>query len=590
MLSEGYELDSVRRGMLEMARREMEPIRVYRPMDKQLPIHESKAAEVLVRGGKRSGKTLAVAMEFAARILGIPITRPDGQKIPLRYKTPTKDNPRLYWVIGFDVNHIGQTLYHRLFTPGLGCNYRIIYDDKLLCWRAFNEADPEEAKRFNESKLSPPLIPDRVIDHKTWHMESAAGNIFKSVKLLNGATICAYPSTGDHAKQGDAVDGIWIDEDVANAKFLKEWQDRLMTTDGWLLWSVWPHVTNSALIKCMDRAKECEGEDDPPIQCYTLIGSENIYSSKKGILHGLARMDDEDDVAHRDRGDIEGLLGNLRMYDFAPAIHMLQPKKIQKPENPNELLSSVMYRYGRFPVEWTRYLGIDPSHTRTAILFGVVPPPEWEGVQLGSRIIIENELVLKKHTPAMMAKELANLTSGLRFEAFVMDQQVGRQVNVGNDMTVFDSYSKQFQIYGICSSSTKFGFAKGCNEKVKRRRTVRQLLEPDEYGWPRLMITQSRTRWTQEEFFSYTKRQQSTSDGDIIMDEPINERAKDCMQALEYLCQYVQERFDNGTAYQMPEVVSGRGSPAYQAAMALIKKEQESGMSGYVHLGPGAAA
>lgn len=483
-----------------------------------------------------SGKTLSVAMEVASRILGVPITGADDQVIPLRYRACSKNDPGLYWVIGFNIDHIGQTIYHRLFSPGLGCNYRIIYDQELKRWRAYNQADPKDTARRKESQLSPPLIPPRMIDQESWHMESSAGNIFKSVKLYNGVTICAYASTGDHAKQGDAVDGIWIDEDIENASFLKEWQDRLITNNGWLMWSVWPHVSNFALVECFDRAKAEEGAEKPKIKVFTLIGSENQYSSKEGIEAGLARMSDEDDLAHRDRGDIEGLLGSIAMYNFATALHLARPRQFepgQKPDNGHELICSLIQRYGKLPDEWTRYLAIDPSHTRTACLFAVVPPPEWEGISIGDKLILEGELVLQRHTPRPFAEALAKRVSGLKFEAFIMDQQIGRMTTVGSDVTVFESYSREFAKLGILSRQTKSGFLRGCNDKQFRRRQVRLMLEPTQDGYGKLVLIERGTHALQKEFHTYRKKQlPASTSGDgkpVVIDEPVNERSHDCM-------------------------------------------------------------
>ena len=570
----------------------MHPLKVYRPTPAQLPFHESGSSQNLVRGGKRAGKTIAAAMEFASRVLGVPITRPDGTKIPLRYPKPTKKNPRLYWVIGFDIKHIGQTIYHRLFSPGLGCGFRVVTDKATGQWKAWSRND--EPEREEESVLSPPLIGDHLIVPGSWHMESAAGNIFNSVRLTNGATICAYASTGDHAKQGDAVDGIWIDEDVVAAEFVKEWDDRRISTRGWLIWSVWPHVANWALVKKIQEAKRLE--EAPPegqyIRAFTLIGSENPFSSREGITEALDEMGDEDEIAHRDRGDIEGLLGSIRIYDYGPNIHAIKAKELTspKPENVYQLLCSILNRFGRLPQEWTRYLAIDPSNTRTACLVGVVPPPEWERFNLGKRLIIEKELILRRHTPQMLAETLVNQWGQDRFEAFIMDNQIGRQTTVGNDVTVFESYGRQFAKVGFMSRLTKSSFMSGCKDKQKRRRTVRDLMEPNNEGWPTLLLIESKTTATQKEFGTFQKKRMKINDRMVVVDEAANERDHDCMAALEYLCQYVQDRFEENTAYVDPESVQGaRRSGVYQAAMAL-KSRLNATSGGYVHFGPGAHA
>lgn len=537
-----------------------------------------------------SGKTLATVMEFGSRVLGKPIYRPDGTPIKKRFRPPTPKNPRLYWVIGLDVQHIGQTLYHRLFSPGLGCDFRIIADGSGG-WRAYNPNQDEE--QYDKTILCPPMFGEHIIEPNSWHMESAAGNIFKSVRLLNGATICAYATTGDHPKQGDAVDGIWLDEDTANAEFLKEWQDRLSTRRGWFLWSVWPKVANEALIKTVERGRKYEddGVEDPPIKILQLIGSENLYSDKKGVAEMLARMDDDDDEAHRDQGDITAFISGRQMYDFGTNIHVLRPTPdIEKPENPYTVLTKLLSLDKKYPSTWTRYLSIDPSHTRTAVLVGVVPPPEWLGVDMGDRLIIEGELVARKHTPSMLAQALQEALGPVTFEAFVMDQMIGRQTTVGADQTVFAAYEAEFRRRGLVSRLTGSGFMRGCADKSLRRRTVRRLLEPLDGGYPSLLVSNKCPQLIKE-FFSYRKKEVKDHQGRAVpMDDPANERVHDCMAALEYLCQYVSERFRDATAYVEPAQARTKGSFAYHSAMAMQKKMQEQEQGGYAHMGPGERA
>jgi hypothetical protein len=585
--SRNPELDEILAGMAELELREMHPLRVYRPTEFQLPVHESPASEVLTIGGKRSGKTIAVVMEFASRILGIPITREDGTQIPLRFRSPTAKNPGLYWVIGFDVNHIGQTLYHRLFSDGLGAgaNFRIIRDLKTQKWRSYNPNFDRE--RYKESRLSPPMFGEHMIDPKSWHMESAAGNVFKSVRLRNGANIYAYPSTGDTAKKGDAVDGIWIDEDIERGSYLKEWQDRLMTNRGWFLWSVWPQVANEALIKTLDRAEREAENPKRPIEVFRLIGSDNPYSDKEGIAEGLARMDDDDDEAHRNQGDISAFISGRQMYNFGAAVHVVKPVPFEKPLDAWQKICNRLHEDPRLPLDWTRYLVIDPSHTRTACLIGVVPPPEY--LDLGDRIIIEEEIIVRKFTPAQFAETVRQKVGGFRFEAFIMDQMMGRQQTVGSDTTVFAAYEREFRRCGIMSRVTKYGFMRGCNDKSLRRRCVRDMMEPTESGWPRLLFS-SRCPLTMKEMRKFRKKEVKDPEGNPIpTDDGEAERLFDCVMAVEYLGEYIYGRFRDGTAYIPAEAHRGGGSFAYHAAQEMINKTKQEGGS-YAHFGPGATA
>lgn len=589
-----YQLQELQRGITELELRDKHPLRVYRPTIHQLPVHESNASEVLTIGGKRSGKTCAITLEFASRILGIPITREDGTQIPLRYRAPSKRNPGLYWVIGFDVNHIGQTLYHRLFSPGLGegAGFRIIRDKETKLWRSYNPNT--DSDRYLESELSPPIFGEHMIIPGSWHMESAAGNVFKQVRLINGATICAYPSTGDSPKKGDAVDGIWIDEDIERGSYLKEWQDRLATTRGWFLWSVWPQVANEALIKTIERAKRYEtgGDrecDEPPIKVFRLVSTDNPYSDKKGLQEMLERMDNDDDEAHRNQGDISAFISGRLMYNFGTALHVVKPQQFTRPDGAWQVICNEFSKNpSRLPKDWTRYLVFDPSHTRTAILVGVVPPPEYQG--LGQRLIIEEEIILKKHTPSMCAAVLRDRVGDLYFEAFVMDQRVGRQTTVGSDATVFQHYSDALQRVGFMSRLTKYGFMRGCDDKALRRRTVRDLMEPTENGWPKLLFSQ-RCPLTISEVRNFRKKEIKDPEGNQVpTDDGENERVNDCVMCVEYLGQYISERFRDGTAYVEPERRRGQGSPAAHAAIRMQEKLHRESGGDYVHFGPGEAA
>lgn len=561
---------------------------MYRPQAQQLPFHLSKASEVILRGGKRSGKSTAVVLEFASRILGKSIIAPDGKPIPLRYRVPTVDDPGLYWVIGWDIDHIGQTLHRLLFEPGL---FRIIEDGTKGSgvWRPYKDADQADVARKAESKPVSQVLPGRFVASDGWSMENAAANVFESVLLKkNGkvfAKICAYPSSSKHAKQGDPVDGIWVDEDIQNPGHLKEWQDRLTDRNGWLMWSVWPHTKNLALIEMLDKAGECSLDPDPPIEAFQLVMTQNEYIADENKEKALFRMGSDDEIARRDRGEL--LLDEISMYDFTPGIHVVKPAFHAKPESVNAALANMFIRQPRLPREWTRYLAIDPSHTRTAVMSGAVPPPEWDGLLFGDRLIIEWELVVKKHSADKLAEALVSLMSGFNYEAFIMDQNAGRQTSIGRDDNTFDHYSRAFKAKGLVSRQTGSTFHPGCNKPPERYRAVRTLLAQADDGWPQLILFGPKTWETQREFGSYRKKQQETVGQTMILDEPVNPRVHDCMAAIEYLAEFVERHFRTGTAYVRPEEFHSAPSAAYRAAQARLKKNSANG---YVHLGAGEAA
>jgi len=580
--------------MLEKDRRETEALKIYRPYLNQIPFHRSRATERVIRGGKRSGKSISAAMEFGSIVTGQPITGPDGKPISQSRPYPNPSYPRIYWIIGWGVSHIGQTIHKLLFQDGMGGTFRCIRDPNTNQWRTWDRTRQWDLDNVRQSKLAGPIIPERFIVPGSWVWNSsgggAAGNCFESVELITGAKIFAYPSSARTPKQGDAVSGIWIDEDIQNPDHLSEYQDRLGDESGWFQWSVWPHTKNFALIDMLDRAeRELEIEpEERNVETFQLIFSENPFITDHGKQAQLARMGDEESIARRDRGEL--LLDQLSMYDFNKSLHTLERGSVQWEERPTtaiQAISQYFSRHGALPEDWTRYLTVDPSNTRTACLSFAVPPPIFLGVPIGNMIFVEWEMTAKKASAKILAQRLMPYMQGKRYEAFVMDRNMGRQTRVGDDQTVFDAYSKEFKSAGLVSRQTLSGFIPGCNVPPTRYRAVRDAMALTPTGMPQLVLIQNTTSETQREFNTYRKKQIMISGELSLLDEPANPRIHDCMAALEYGVTHITMLFATGHAYVPASAYQSQGSPAYRAAMKLRKKMEQSERQA-VHLGPGA--
>lgn len=567
--------------------REKETLNLYRPTPQQIAVHQSGAFELCVRGGKRSGKSVSVAIEFVSRILGQSVIDPDGNPFPLRFRPSTKRNPGLYWIIGWAVNHIGQTIHRLLFEPGL---FRIIKDQQTGKWRVFQDADPADIERFDESENAPALIPPRMIDAESWSWENKGANQFESVKLIDGTIIRAYPSSSRHAKMGDAVSGIWIDEDVQFAAHVKEWQDRLTTKNGWLIWSVWPHRKNYALVDMIDRADEQKLLPRPKVQQVQLVMSQNPFIARDAVQNALDRMGSETEIALRDRGEL--LWEELMMYEFLPLTHIVRRRQELGThcKVPKDVIEQHLARYGRMPPNWTRYLVIDPSHTRTAVLIGAVAPSEEFGIEMGNVLVIEKEIIAKRVSAPDLASLIAKETNGLTFEAFIMDQNAGRQTWAGREDSTSELYTKAFEAKNLKSRLTGATFLPGCNVPTKRFASVRTMLAVNARGRAQVYFYDHKTPETQREFDTYRKKQSEIAGEEVILDEPANPRKHDCMAAVEYLCEYIEQQFEAGTAFVAPENQVNQGSGSYKAAQALKASFAKQQGGSYVHLGPGAAA
>ncbi len=575
---------------LEQDRRDREGVRVYRPYGDQCKVHSTNAKELVVRGGKRSGKSVSVSVEVASRITGIPIYDEHGVEFKRNWQTASPDYPRTYWFIGYDLNHIGQTIHRLMFQAGMGGQFRCIKDEETGKWRSWNRANPLDVKRRSLSKLTEPLIPPRMIVEDSWQWEDKRGYHFKSLTLHNGARIFAFPSTGIQPKMGDSVSGIWIDEDIAYPEHLKEWQDRLTDEDGWLVWSVWPHQKNPALLGLIERAELASLQPDPLIESVQLIMTQNPYIPQEGKRAALERMGSEEEIARRDRGDVN--MDSFAMYSFDPKVHCIKRKSehsIFEPQRSEayELIRGIYERLALVPSDWTRYLVIDPSHTRTGILSWCIPPQILDDLYIGNLMLCEWELVCKRMTAEAIAKSIADKAGTNRYEAFIIDNRAGRQTHAGRDSNTRAFFSAAFREAGLASRLTNADFIPGCDVTSTRYRAVRNLMEVvPGVGIPQLMLIDERCPQTKREFTKYMKKRVAFgSDSDSVLDEPSNPRLYDLMACTEYAAAHMERLFIQGTAYVEPTVYTGRGSSAYHKAMEIRRSIASD--EGVVMLGVG---
>ena len=583
MMSSGDRLQAMMAEAIDKASRES--LVVYRPSIYQLPVHRCQSPEMIIFGGKQAGKSVCAANEFASRVLGIPIMGPDGP-IPLKYPVSTPEDPRTYWIIGLDVTHIGKTIYRLLFSPGMRGSLRVIRDLDSGQWRMFNPADPMDETRRDASTLAEPVIPARLIEHWAW--ESEAKHEFRSLTLSNGATIYAFPSSGRSPGMGDAVDGIWINEDIINPEFIAEWQDRLYTRDGWFMWDAAPQAKNNAIADMLDRAEACRDDPEPQISSFQIIASKNPFVSSKAKKHAMARMGTEEEIALRDRGEVQRT--PYQMYDFNVAVHLVEKDEGQQVESPRteaELLPYLYAKHGHLPAEWTRYLSIDPSHTRTGVLSGVVTPKEWMGVPLQHRLIVEWELTAKRKDADELAELLAEKMK-FPYEAFIMDLCGARKTGVLEGRTTMQAAAAGFARHGLKSRTTGHDFMPGLAKPAIRQRYVRTMLNSIVDGMPLLLFLDQDIVETKNEFRSYRKKVNRTAmGGEVILDEAANPRVHDLMAGLEYLVGYVWPLMEAGQAFHVAEVQTPATElpPFLKAYLDEFKDKQQT-----VHLGPGLSA
>ena len=593
-------IDPLNRAVDALMSRQKEILQAFRPgNEKQDRVFQSGALTMVVAGGNRSGKSYCAFTAFAARVMGQQAYGLDGELIDMKYHVPKAGEISRYWLVGYNLDHIGQTFYRMLFEPGMGGGYHIIFDPKEGRYVAWNENIKWHADNRDKRELAEPLIPQRMIKEESWTWNQYGGGYakkcFSSVELVNGAVIYAFPSTTPQPKQGDPIHGLLIDEDVAHGGHVSEYFARLTDNQGWAIWSAWPHDENYILTNLIDGCQKAMEEGDTRSEYVLLTTDENPYFTDKTKKLAIDRMMMLDDDIGLVESRIRGVMGHegRRMYDYMPMIHGIGSEALRRPVpdgdpgSPRWALQKVYRDDNKFPDSWTRRLAIDPSTQRSAVVFGVCPPPEVLGVTIPPTLIVENAIVMKRVTPDGLSMAIKQVIGDLRYEAFVIDRNFGRQRHfAAAGANVFEILADSFRKHGLSSRLTKEWCLPGCNVPENRQTSVRELLSGVMSGGPSVYVLLDTAYEFQKEIDRYYKKILDNHGSKTILDEPENPRKFDVMAAWEYLCHYVYELMQCNQHYVSPTVYGGD-----EGMSQMAKSVMSSGQANaYIHLGAGSKA
>lgn len=465
----------------ELARRKRDGLGMFRALSPdmkerfpdQVGLFSSTASEILIRGGNRSSKSMCSAALFASIARDKPIITWDGKVIETR-RPWQKGRPLTMWIVGLQLNHIGQTIYRLLFKAGA---YQIIKDQQSHEWRAYRPWDPADTARYDEVKPSFPLIPPSEIDQRGWGWYNKVSRQFEVCRLKNGTEIWAFASTSD-VKQGDPVDAIWIDEAIQNPDHYAEWQMRITDRKGRIWWSSWPRKGNPALVRLTERAAEQDQEVQKGLRqkanvkefLFTFSGNPFIDDEEKQkVREGLT----EEELRARDLGEYD--LDNMKIYPwFDASLHRAMGRI---PEEDDRLGRIIRDNRGIPPSDWTHELILDPGSAKPAILFCAVPPHNlWDHGE--PYFVPYKEIYRARMTADDLAKEVAEFANAnlITFRRFIIDGQAARQTPMGFAGTVGDHYSKAFERARLFSSHTGQYFQPGDPNFVSRTQVVERWL------------------------------------------------------------------------------------------------------------------
>jgi len=131
-LSERRDLQTGLAAAAKVAKAKLDALEIFRPTSYQEQVVLCDATEILVQGGTRSGKSTIVAAIIASYLRNKPIIFADGSKHDMR-EPGWVGRPTTVWLIGLQLNHVGQTLYRLLCKPGA---FDMVRDKDTGMWRA----------------------------------------------------------------------------------------------------------------------------------------------------------------------------------------------------------------------------------------------------------------------------------------------------------------------------------------------------------------------------------------------------------------------------------------------------------------------
>lgn len=452
----------------------------------QVELISCQATETLFRGGNRAGKSTVGAVRCACAARDIPFKDWGGNEYHVRPDYQRGQNLDM-WIIGLQLNHIGQTIHRLLFRAGL---YKIIKDLDTGLFRPFREWDEADRARRNECKPSPPLIPESAI--KEWSWSRAAAREFDACHLWNGTSIYAFASTSD-VKQGDPIDWIWIDERIAIPSHYDEWRARLIDKRGKMYWTSKPFAGNQAMMNLTEKAERQQTEveegtrspDNVHVKEFRLRTSSNPALDAGSVAEFRESLS-ADALAVRDAGEYE--IGNALIYPFFNAhAHSAIPNDRDFYDDIAQILRD---NNGVPPNDWCHEIVLDPGSYKPAVLFGAIPPPElWpnknaiaiaydEIFGLGKKLDAQKiALMIKERTPA-----------GRMYQRFIIDNHAARQTPMGFTGTVGQNYWKYIVSENIPRAQSAHFFIPGSDNIESRKQVVDQWLSLQDDGRPRIRI------------------------------------------------------------------------------------------------------
>jgi hypothetical protein len=440
---------SLRKEAKRLVKRRMEGLALYCPLPAAIPFHASQAKWRVIDGSNRAGKTLVGAVCSSRAWLGCD-----------PYDKFVKTNGRGL-VIGLDGDHLAQ-MWAKCSLEGA---FKIIKDEHTGLWRAVRPdpnnhrvLDPYDAAYKEKWKDAPPLIPPRMILGRiAW--EDRAKGIPRLVRFKNGWTVLFRSSEGK-SPRGEHYHMGWIDEQISNENFYVELVRGLVQLGesdkhrprG--IWSATPQDCNLQLYELRERANTGQGD----VEAFQLHIDDNPFIPDEEKLEFYNSIPEEERQV-RYHGQyavvLKRVYGEFSATEGGP--HGCEPFSI--------------------PPDWTRYVGIDPGRRHMGSVFLAVDPEE-------RHVWVYDGFDLLARDADSWAAEIAARQGEQRFEAMVIDQQMGRQHPPGAGLNVAEQFWEALKKVNALPrrEGPLAGFYPGSNDIDAREKSLLSWMSIRAYG------------------------------------------------------------------------------------------------------------
>lgn len=451
----GVDFVKMARMEAEYDKRKLETLKCLTLTDKQWSAIKASARKRLFVGANRAGKTSLLSIDIALVLTGSHPTHqyPDGYEGKI-------------YCVGKDTNSLAKVFYKKLFMRGA---FWLIKDEQTGAWRSFHPVDDKH--REKEKKQAPPLVPRRFIAEESFRIKKTKVPKTVIVKNEKGQVWEIDFFTGNAEPQrGVDLDAVYFSEEIEDGEWYSEMMARILDRHGYFVWDAAQQDGSDALSELDDEAERQQDKPEPDVWKIRFSLYDNPYMPRDEIefLEKSLHSQEERDIR------IHGLsaVRKIRMFsEFSTDRHMFYRDWLPK---------------GSIPLDWCRFMALDPGIECACALFAAVPPPSF-GFH-PNLILLYDEIYESGKTIPEMAKLIAAKMIGQSFWAFFIDESQGRKRSSTTGRTEKEQYIDQFIKYRVRSDRTGTGFWPGFSEVAAGVQMVRTALAPTpESGKPRLM-------------------------------------------------------------------------------------------------------